>query len=87
MTPGARAKRSHLVTGCGSSAHPGQKGCPPSCGAVGAGLVRSCSGSVTLCIGDSLSAPGGDQRRTLRQQRTPPHLKDYVLDSGVTGDG
>ncbi|KAJ8401542.1 hypothetical protein AAFF_G00378590 [Aldrovandia affinis] len=35
---------------------------------------------------DSLSAPGGGRRSTPRRCRAPPHLNDYVLDSGVAGD-
>ncbi|KAJ8378299.1 hypothetical protein AAFF_G00244340 [Aldrovandia affinis] len=35
----------------------------------------------------STGVPGGDRRRTLRRQRAPPHLNDFVLDSGVAGDG
>ncbi|KAJ8358510.1 hypothetical protein AAFF_G00433690 [Aldrovandia affinis] len=35
---------------------------------------------------DSLGAPGGDRRRTPRRRRAPPHLRDFVLDNGVTGD-
>ncbi|KAJ8400166.1 hypothetical protein AAFF_G00398600 [Aldrovandia affinis] len=51
--------RGKTKAGLRHPAPPGQKGCTPSYGAVGAGLVRSCSGSAKLYIGCACPAGGG----------------------------